>query len=122
NGITLDGTTSIIIGGDNLGNEQNVISGNSNNGILMHNNTSSCAVYGNIIGLDPLGTSVFGNLINGIRIEDAHDVLIGGSQVEYRNVISGQNNTNAKGIFLANNGSGNVILNNFIGTDITGGI
>ncbi|NND03271.1 MAG: hypothetical protein HKN91_10830, partial [Acidimicrobiia bacterium] len=67
-------------------------------------------IYGNIIGLDPDGSSGSGNLDVGIALF-ADNTTIGGDTAAERNVIS----NNWEGIEV--NSSNNVIQGNYIGTD-----
>ncbi len=96
----------------------NVISG-STPGVNIHDTgTTANVVLGNLIGTDSSGTSALGNS-TGIFMT-ASGNTVGGTVSGSRNVISG--NTGA-GVALVTNGtvpSNNVILGNYIGTDISG--
>ena len=98
----------------------NVISGNGAHGISLHSaGAASNLVAGNLIGTDSTGTKGLGNggLYYGIAMERTPGNIIGGLIPTARNVIS-SNNT---GIYMAGTGaSNNVILGNYIGSDITG--
>ena len=112
------GASGNFIGGTNAG-ERNVISGNSEYGILLTDtNTSANVILGNYIGLDLTGTKAVGNDAGGVAIfGTSHGNVVGGTAAGARNVISG----NGLGIAIADPGSdGNVIVGNFIGTDSTG--
>ena len=74
-------------------------------------------VRGNMIGTNPAGTARQGNFI-GVVLEDAPDNTVGGTAVADRNVISGQVSWGL-GI-LRPNSSGNLIQNNYIGTNAAG--
>ena len=94
----------------------NVISGNGENGVaIIGASASNNFVQGNLIGLDESGTSLMGNLGNGVRIEGGHDNTVGGS-LAAGNVISGNNQ---QGITILR-GSHNTVSGNLIGTDIDG--
>ncbi len=122
-GILLDGAAQVTVGGTVSG-SANVISGNSANGITlaMVNATSAPGadlIAGNLIGTDASGTQPLGNFGNGILLADgAFNVTIGGTSAGARNIISG-NLTN--GIGLQGVGtSNNLIVGNYVGTDLTG--
>jgi hypothetical protein len=121
----LDGV-KISEGGNNLiGNsgsgEGNVISGNTNNGVYITTSGAGAAsnkVEQNYIGLNASGDQAIPNNL-GVRIEGAATNTVGGSLVGgYRNVISG-NTTD--GVLISGAGaSGNIVLGNYIGLDLTG--
>jgi Ca2+-binding RTX toxin-like protein len=96
--------------------ERNVISGNSNGGIIM--SSEAATVAGNYIGLDPTGLLARGNAITGIHINSGgKDNIIGGSTAATRNVIA----ANGVGVSFTDSGtSANKLLGNYIGTDKTG--
>ena len=76
-------------------------------------------IRGNLIGLDPTGQDDNGNLGAGVFISgDSDNNTIGGSAIADRNIISGNDRSGIE--ILGGAASGNSILNNFIGTDITG--
>ncbi len=97
----------------------NLISGNSDDGIDISGDGPATTIQGNIIGLDHTGKIDFGsNADNGIEINNSPGNTIGGITIGQRNIISGND---ANGIFITGALSvGNVIQGNFIGTDITG--
>ncbi len=77
---------------------------------------------GNLIGTDVMGTADLGNGLRGVAIEaGAGFATIGGTSAAARNIISG-NDTG--GIRITGSGlpggTGNVVIGNYIGTDITG--
>lgn len=118
-GIDLNGTSSTLVGGDQSINLGNTISGNTKNGILVHNGCNSVNIQGNYIGTNALGTSGgVGNLINGIKVENSDATLIGGPGT-FRNVIGGQDNAGACGIFL-DAGGNTVVEGNYIGLNYLG--
>lgn len=71
------------------------------------------------IGLDANGTTGIGNGGDGVAIsaDAAANNRIGGTSIAERNVISGNHRN---GIMLL--GSGNMVMGNFLGTDVTGTI
>jgi CSLREA domain-containing protein len=107
---------------------RNVISGNSRHGIDFYNEGSNNnTVYNNIIGLSPLGDRRLQNLKHGIDINAGSSFnLIGGTGTLQRNVISGNGLLNdpdgPAGVEIshATTTTGNQIVGNFFGTDVTG--
>lgn len=102
-GITIGGTVAAA---------RNVISGNRD-GIVFSGSTT---VQGNFIGTDVTGRVALGNSGRGLlcRWELSQ---IGGTAPGARNIISGNGDD---GIFVATEGLGLLISNNYIGTDVSG--
>jgi gliding motility-associated-like protein len=121
--------------------ERNVIGGNGfgrpdltdNDGFKSHGilfKDKSCTdnyVQGNYIGVGADGISNVGNRQDGVSFLAARNNTIGGSTPAHRNIIS----NNAWGVFIQSGfwptnspdfSSGNKILGNYIGTDVTGKI
>lgn len=74
------------------------------------------SVFGCYLGSDPTGMFARPNLQHGIRLlSTAGPALIGGPTAADRNLISGNNSWE-----LAVSNSGTRIINNYIGTDVTG--
>jgi hypothetical protein len=100
---------------------RNVISGNSECGILLVGTAGipfGATIQGNDIGVDATGLAGLGNGFQGIGLLDAADCLIGGTSAGQGNVISANFNC---GILIGGAGStGDVIQGNDIGTDATG--
>jgi hypothetical protein len=96
--------------------QRNVISANAGFGINVQNFTNGTLIQGNLIGTNTGGNSALGNLQGGINIQDGDGAFIGGSSPSERNLISG--NVGA-GISLVNT-TGNTVMGNFIGTDLSG--
>jgi len=90
------------------------------NGIAIGPSTAtSNRIAGNYIGLNAGGTIDRGNGFDGVFVgAGATGNIIGGSQTENRNVISG-NEWDGVGLHGAQT-TGNFVLNNYIGTDHTG--
>ncbi len=111
------GASHNTVGGSIVG-AGNVISGNTGHGVLMNGTgTDSNTVAGNFIGTDKDGASSIGNASSGISITTANNV-IGGATAASRNIISGNAGF---GVLTSGTGAtGNLIRNNFIGTDVTG--
>ena len=90
-GITLlNGASNNIIGGLTTA-DQNVLSGNADNGLTIADPGSSAnQVLGNLIGLGVDGTSVVGNGAAGVSLTlGADGNFIGGDVAGARNIISG---------------------------------
>ena len=99
---------------------RNVISGNSQYGVLITgSNTVKNTVEGNYIGINANGTGAASNGLCGIFIGGATTGnIIGGTNINARNIISGNFEY---GVFTSDtNTAGNVIENNYIGTDASG--
>src|SRR5206468_4822411 len=68
---------------------RNLISGNAVNGIQLGSGSGN-TVQGNLIGTDITGTLALGNFLNGVAVgAAATNDLIGGTNVDARNIISG---------------------------------
>lgn len=118
NGVFFEYAPNNTIGGTTAS-ARNVISGNDFCGLTILGGISSGnLVLGNFIGTDVTGTLDLGNSSNGVFINSASNNTIGGTTAGARNVISG-NDSDGIGIFL-DGASGNLVLGNFIGTDVTG--
>jgi hypothetical protein len=103
---------ALRIGGD-VPAERNLISGNTV-GLRFSAGTGQM-VAGNIVGLDPTGLNALGNT-NGIYLNGADNVTIGGTTAAERNLISGNV---ATGILVSSGSDGTVIIGNHIGVDAT---
>ncbi len=118
NGVIIHGSNNTI-GGTTPG-ARNVISGNNYDGVVITGVSFSATgnvVQGNFIGTDVTGTTALGNGSIGVEIDNASNNTIGGTVPGARNVISG----NVTGVLIAGSGTtGNLILGNFIGTDVSG--
>jgi hypothetical protein len=80
------------------------------------NGGGNMLIVGNFIGLGMNGTTVVGNGGNGLELDNSSGNTIGGITAQDRNLISGNR---GNGIML-NGSSNNQIVDNFIGTDLTG--
>lgn len=118
-GIILDNSANNTIGG-NLTTERNLISGNTNGGILINDVTStSNTVIGNYIGVNQNCTDTIPNG-NGVMLISAPNNTIGGATPTQRNIISG--NLSA-GILINGTGANyNKVIGNYIGIDSSGTI
>ncbi len=74
--------------------------------------TSGVNIVSNYIGTDALGTSALGNAIFGVNIQDSQQVTV------RDNVISGNRHSGVR--ISGTNATENLVLGNYIGTDISG--
>ena len=102
----------------------NVISGNGGPSVqgvgvyLDGTTTQSNSVIGNRIGTNAAGTAAITASSVGVLINNSPDNVIGGSNLADRNIISGNS---VVGVYIALAGAtGNVVQNNYIGTDVSG--
>ncbi len=93
-----------------------LISGNTDGGIAI-SESSGNSIRGNKIGTSRTGTASIPNP-NGIAINNASNNIIGGTNAADRNILSG--NTNSGITINAAASTGNQIIGNYIGTEITG--
>ena len=116
-GVTVSGASGTTIGGlTSLA--QNVISGNSGDGIDLSGGATNTLIENNYIGVDQTGTQPVGNQGSGLSVNGASGVTIGGTLHGSGNVIS----ANAQsGVSIGGgSGTGIIVVGNFIGTDYTG--
>ncbi len=110
-GILVDQAPDNLIGGDTPG-AGNVISANNNGVVIKGAGAAGNRVLGNFIGPASDGQTDLGNAVDGIVVNSAPEVIIGGTGEAARNVISG----NDRGIRLIGSGvTGSFITNNLIG-------
>jgi titin len=121
--IELDGTNAGgFAQGVNVGGSGNTIRGLvvnrfSDVGISIGAGSEGNTVEGCYVGTDVTGSVALGNGNIGILVGQASNNVIGGTAAGARNLISG----NPEGITVVDaTATGNVILGNYIGTDITG--
>ncbi|MEZ6135354.1 MAG: LamG-like jellyroll fold domain-containing protein [Pirellulaceae bacterium] len=120
-GIYVTDTTGTIIGNGTAAG-RNVIAGNTNQGILLWN-ASSTTIQGNYIGTNATGTAD----LNGAAQEGAKSgIVVGGttSNVMVGGTVSGQGNlisgNNWFGIEFWSGTTNSYVYGNYIGTDVTG--
>jgi large repetitive protein len=111
-GIFMDYAFDNYIGSSGAG---NVISGNLW-GIEMTDIATGNVVEGNLIGTDASGESSMPNKNYGIWLDNAFGTTIGGTASGDRNIISG----NATGVVMDASSALNVVLGNFIGSNLAG--
>lgn len=114
NGIHILGASGTQISG-------NLISGNSNNGVLLEKDANNTQIAGNGIGVNTFGSAALPNNQNGIELQGASNTIITGIGTPAPSVISGNKQ---KGVLLTDkNGTrstGTLITGNIIGLNITG--
>jgi parallel beta-helix repeat protein len=124
-GVHIERSSANTVGGTAQG-QGNVISGNQLNGVKLLASATTNVVQGNLIGTDPLGSFALPNgkgspgpqLPGGVWIENSANNTIGGDTDGARNIIS---RNVGKGVKIWQAGSqNNVVLGNYIGTDING--
>ena len=105
-----DGALTNIIGGAGL--DRNVISGNSNNGVLIVDaTTTGNVVQGNFIGSNATASAALPNGASGVAIQlGANGNVIGGTEAGTKNVIA----FNAGRGVQIDSGTGNSVLGNTI--------
>jgi probable HAF family extracellular repeat protein/parallel beta-helix repeat protein len=114
NGVEITATASSNIIGAN-----NVISGNSADGVLISGSgTTGNQVQSSLIGTNKNGDLILFNALNGVEISDGAAGNTIGVPVGVGNVISGNGND---GVLLTGMGTiSNLVQGNFIGTDKNG--
>ncbi|HEX4796685.1 MAG TPA: PKD domain-containing protein [Humisphaera sp.] len=120
-GVAIFDSTGNSVGGTDPG-SRNVISGNKEDGVFLGagalgSGAVANQVLGNSIGLDVTGLTALPNTVYGVEINSSVNNIIGGTSLQARNTISG--NTKS-GIVIGGSATGNQVLGNLIGTDITG--
>lgn len=107
NGITIDDSAN------NNEIRDSIISGNSGYGIYIGESASSNGIYGNEIGLHPLGATALANGIDGIGIQGSFNNV--GNFGEPGNIISGNQEWGIRVSTSFNSTQNNLILGNDIG-------
>ena len=116
NGIQIDNSPDVVIGGNAGVTTRNIISGNNEVGIRVDNSLRTL-INGNYIGVNITGNTVLANLRNGIQFANAcHNGVIGNGLAGGGNVVSGNNQ---EGIFI-NNSTGITMKGNTIGLGANG--
>ncbi|MFN7726614.1 MAG: beta strand repeat-containing protein [Rubrivivax sp.] len=88
------------------------------NAVLL-TNCSQCTVAGNHLGVDAAGTATLPVGVDAIELNNSTGCTIGGTAAADRNVISG---AVYDGVFLNGSSTGNTVLGNHIGSDVTGNV
>lgn len=120
-GVEITGSAQLNqIGGDRQMGQGNLLSGNSNHGLVILGGAHHNTVLGNLIGPDITGKATLGRQpFGGIDIASgAHDNTIGGTGAGQGNIISGNK---SDGIAIFDLGTNdNSIVGNQIGVDLIG--
>ena len=117
-GVLINNSPNNIIGGTTPA-ARSVISGNANDNVLIiGDGATGNTVVGNYVGPNAAGTAPLSvSASAGVRIANASNNLVGGTNASARNLISG----NGNGLVIAGDGAtGNRVQGNLIGTDATG--
>jgi parallel beta-helix repeat protein len=114
------GGVDFYFGAQNNSAISNVISGNTQDGVLFYETgVSSNVVQGNLIGLNAAGTAAVPNGWSGVDFYfGAQNNLVGGNTPAARNVISGNGNRGV--IFAGATTTGNAVAGNYIGLNAAG--
>lgn len=128
-GVNIENPSSNNTIGGTTSNDRNIISGNSDSGIVIAGSTANTnVVSGNYIGTDSTGAIDKGNSTYGVVLDNSSSntvggttgVTVGGNCTGACNVISGNG---ADGIwFYGDFADSNNIKGNYIGTDVSGNI
>ncbi|MBI4747502.1 MAG: DUF11 domain-containing protein [Acidobacteria bacterium] len=117
-GVRINGCSNNTVGGTTAG-TGNLLSGNAGDGVaILGAAATGNQVIGNFIGTDINGTADLGNLLNGVEIIGSSGNTVGGTTVSARNIISG-NTQDGVSINTAP-AANNLVIGNFIGTNVTG--
>lgn len=111
------GANHNLVGG-NGASTHNVISGNEIGLLISDTLTSENDILGNYIGTDPSGTEKRGNFLGVLLAGGAQNNAIGGDSDSERNILSG--NYSCGAAIFNTSSTGNVLLGNFIGVDVSG--
>ena len=115
NGIYVDSPGNII--GDTSASGRNIISGNVWPGVYIAPGGNGTIVHGNYIGTNAMGNADLGNLEDGVFIDGASGNIIGDTSISGRNIIAGNDFPQVQ--MVGPSASGNKVIGNFIGTDVT---
>lgn len=97
----------------------NLISGSNLHGIFIYgSNAVANSIIGNLIGTDITGTNILGNAQYGIVLWQSSSNIIGSTNINGKNVISGNGMSGI--LLIGTQPKYNQIIGNYIGTDITG--
>ena len=120
NGLVIEGGASGNTIGGTLASAANVVSGNTDYGVVIANSgTSGNLIVGNFLGTGATGNTAVPNGLDGIAIgNQASGNTVGGAVAGSRNLISGNDYAGVE--FGQSGTTGNVVLGNDIGTNAAG--
>ncbi len=117
-GVIFGAGVAISAVGGGLANEGNWISGNSHYGVYLNAVANGVRVGNNFIGTDFTGTMALGNGLDGVFIDNASNITLGGPQPTAVNVIAANGGS---GVRISGVGSTiNRVQGNRIGTNAAG--
>ncbi|HVD96854.1 MAG TPA: T9SS type A sorting domain-containing protein [Cytophagaceae bacterium] len=117
NAIELNASTGCTIGGAGGG---NVISGNSQKGIVVQSASSNAIIQTNIIGLNATGTAALANVNTAIEINASTNCTVGGTAgANTRNIISGNQQ---RGVHILSSSHNATVQGNYIGVSSSGNV
>jgi hypothetical protein len=123
-GVSIRGGASDNTIGGTTDDARNLIDGNTYSGVaIFGQGCSHNIVEGNYIGVDASGTTALGNTDDGVSVfAGPTENTIGGTAQGAGNLISGNGaGTTFGGVDISDSGtSGNLVVGNLIGTDVTG--
>ncbi len=116
-GVRVENALFVGLGGT-LPFERNLISGHTGSGVVT-NVAAFMGIRGNLIGTNAAGTARIADELygDGLDLDVAASVVVGGADPAARNVISGVGDT---AIRVSNADASGIVEGNFIGTDVTG--
>ncbi len=119
-GVHVNFSSNNTIGGTSAA-ARNVISGNHQGVNLLGSSSVGNLVQGNFIGTDVSGTVALGNFTQsiGVDIASGSNNTVGGTSAGARNVISG-NHTGIR--IVGTDATANKVQGNYIGPDVTGNV
>ncbi|MDZ7858116.1 cadherin domain-containing protein [Sphaerotilus sp.] len=115
-GVNIWNSNNNVIGGDTAA-DRNLISANTGTGVWIGGGATGNQIRGNYIGTTEGGDAALGNAVNGVLIESAGNT-VGGTTAGQRNVIAANGSAGVK--LGTASATGNVVIGNYIGTDLTG--
>ncbi len=113
NGVEVSGSNNTI--GGTASGARDIISGNSNDGVLIGSGASGNWVMGEFIGISPNGSVGVANIGNGIEVAGTHNTIGASASVGLLNIISGNSKD---GVLLDSTASGTLIEHSYIGINI----
>src|SRR5207244_4668054 len=115
-GVTISSSSGNRIGRETLA-ARNLISGIDGSGIIITSGATNNLVLGNYIGTDVSGSFSLGLQSNGVYIQGASGNVIGGTDTNAGNLISGNKNY---GVYLQDDARNNLVIGNIIGANGVG--